>query len=486
MKAIMAERLSHRSLFFYLRIILVFAASVIVWLPLAKAQQVGLPRGSDADHKRLLQIRAEAQQAQRDAQIAALRRTAAQSTEKSNRDIVLEQARLDKEFKRRATLAVQQQQAADAYRKIKQSEIDSWNGKGKNRVSPGVPANFTASLPPLEKESRKKKGLFGGVASLRPDFLSRKKKKEKKATMPVMQFAPPESLTLDGVVPRTPESIAETKPEPVEQPVKRGFRIPLVSNLTGGKKKNENPYSDEIGSTSEADSTEPQQTWRDAYPEEGDVTTEKKGFFSRIGNKNKSEDPDAYYGPGGIGNTDETDEMIDEPKSGFLSKLSLKKNKPSDIQDVGSGAEPETSNSRTDIYVVDSSKAQFFPFGKSGNQTDSQGLGEGTLVRMTKSGDDWSSIELSSGTMGVIRNKHLRRAKASEVPGNMFAHKAKTPYPTTARISKPRSATGKGSKHHYSEPVNVPLPDLPVGGSDSGALIGNGLLPPLEQNSTIQ
>ena len=88
--------------------------------------------------------------------------------------------------------------------------------------------------------------------------------------------------------------------------------------------------------------------------------------------------------------------------------------------------------------------------------------------------------------MGVIRNKHLRRAKASEVPANMFADKPKTPYPTTARISKIRSATGKGSSYRYREPVNVPLPELPSGGTGLDTPIGNGLLPPLEQNKTIQ
>ncbi len=467
------------------------AACLLALLPTANAQQGDLPYGSDADHKRLIEIRAQSQKAQRDAQIAALRRTATQSTEKSNRDKVLEKARLDKEYKRRAALAVQQQQAVDAYKKVKQSEIDSWNGKGQGKITAGVPADFTASLPPLEEEV-KKKGLLRGVASapgravkglasLRPGFFRKKNKKESTSN-PVAQFAPPESLALDKVVPRTPEPASvTTNTAPVEQPKKRGFRIPLVSSLTGGKKKDENPYDEE------SDNSEAPQKWQDAYPEEEDVMPgNKKSFFSRIplvGNKNKkqAENADVYYGPDGAGEADitELEAMEDEPKSGFLSKLSLKKNKSKDDASGAGGA-------RKNIYVVDTSKAQFFPFGESGKQAAAQSLGEGTLVRMTKSGDDWSSIELSSGSIGVVRNKHLRRAKANEVPANMFAHAVKAPYPTTARISKPRSATGKGASHRYREPVNVPLPDLPEGGNESGALIGNGLLPPLEKESTIQ
>ena len=480
----MVELFSHCAQLRYICIYLIFA-TCIVSHPSVIAQQVELPAGSDDDHKKLQRLRAEAKLAQQDAQIAALRRTATQSTDKSNRDRVLEQSRLDKEFKRRAALAVQQQQAINAYEKVKQSEIDSWNGKG-TKITRGVPSDFTSSLPPLEEGTEKKKGLFRGVvaapanavkgiSSLRPRFFGRKKNNQQPAA--AVQFAPPESLTLDSVAPRIPEPAA---PAPIqneiyEEPKKRGFRIPLVSKLTGGKKNNENPYIDE------ADSSMPPEQMQASDSTVADSPPErKKGFFNKITSREKNdyeEESEAYYGPdGGIA-------MDEKSNSGFLSKLSLKKNKKSDDQDLSNGSAASTGSSRKDIYIVDSQKAQFFPFGKSGQQADALSLGEGTIVRMTKSGDDWSSIELSSGGMGVMRNKFLRKAKTSEIPSNMFAHKPKAPYPTTARISKPRSATGKGAAHRYREPVNVPLPDLPAGGSESDTPIGNGLLPPLKESA---
>lgn len=478
----MVERLSHRFQYYRLCMSLLSAASFVV-LSTAKAQQVALPAGSDADHKRLMQIRAQAQAAQQDAQIAALRRTATNSTEQSNRDRVLEQARLDKEFKRRAALAVQQQQAINAYEKVKQSEIDSWNGKGR-KISSGVPANFTASLPPLEASTGKKKGLLSGVAgapgkalkglaSLRPGFFS--KKKRTPTPEPMAQFAPPESLALDSVAPRipTPEPPAPIESEAIKEPGRGGFKIPLISKLTGGKKNDENPY---IGEENSSMTPEEIQA---ADVAAVDAPPEKKSFLG-IGSrskKNSDAESDAYYGPdGGLA-------MEQESKSGFLSKFSLKKNKNFDDQAMGDEETSANGSSREDIYIVDSRKAQFFPFGKTGQQADAQALGEGTIVRMTKSGDDWSSVELSSGSMGVMRNKFLRRAKNNEIPGNMFAHQAQTPYPTTARISKPRSATGKGASHRYKEPVNVPLPDLPVGGAEMDTPIGNGLLPPLTESA---
>lgn len=497
MIAITVERLSNRSFFYILTISLVGAVNLVL-LSSAQTQQVDLPAGSDADHKRLIKLRTEAQEAQRDAQIAALRRAATQSTDKNNRDSVLERARRDKDFKRRAALAVQQQQAINAYEKVKQAEIDSWNGKGK-KVTPGVPADFTANLPPLEEDSKKKGGLLRGVAaapgkalkglsSLRPGFLGGKKKQNEVPVQPAKQFAPPESLNLDTVAPTVPEPImTPVESAPVEQSKSRGFKIPLISNLTGGKNKNEDLYAEDeqIPTSSQQPALEPvDSTLADDYPPE-----EKKGFFkgiaSRIpivGNKKEGGDDNPYY----YENTDGEDGTEEKPKSGFLSKLSLKKNKDFDSPEVDSDQVESSGSSRKNIYVVDSSKAQFFPFGESGRQSGSQPLGEGTVVRMTKTGDDWSSIELSSGSMGVIRNKHLRRAKSGEVPSNMFAHKPKTPYPTTARISKTRSAIGKNNtEHRYREPVSVPLPDLPAGGTEPDTPIGNGLLPPL-QESTIQ
>ncbi|MCF6312499.1 MAG: hypothetical protein L3J39_08605 [Verrucomicrobiales bacterium] len=467
----------------------VAAALLSVLHPTLQAQQVAPPAGSQAEQKRLLEIRN-----------AALRGAKPQKTQLSNHDIVLERARQDKEFKRRAALAVQQQQSIDAYRKVKQSQIDSWNGKGNsNKISAGVPTDFTTSLPPLDSESQKKKGLFGGIfsskkkstkdkSSQRSGFFNKKKNSEPEHT--AAQFAPASSLRLDSVAPRNPAPVIASTNQPANEPQpsakKKGWRMPSFSKLTGGKNKDENPYAYENSNTDEPSPSEPQ-----SDPQTGDDFPEKKkGFFSRlpkIGNKNKdlADNADQYYGPSGEASDSSDQEEwqgADDPeennKSSFLSKFSLKKDKSKATKKGSSGS----------IYVIDSD-AEFFPFGKSGKQAGAQSLREGTVVRMTKSGDDWSSIELTSGAMGVMRNKHLRIAKADEVPSNLFAHKSKKAFPTTARISKARSATGKKSAsapQRYTEPVTVPLPDLPEGGSEPGALIGNGLLPPLQKPSSIQ
>jgi hypothetical protein len=498
MTAITVDRLTHRSFFRYPWVSLASVVSLVLFSPFLIAQQVepvpapgtaqDLPAGSDADHKRLMQVRAQAQQARREAQLASLQRSATAGTDQSNRDQVLEKARQDKEFKRRAALAVEQQQAVNAYQKVKQSEIDSWNGKGGGKIKPGVPAEFTASLPPLEEDSGERQGLLSGVvnapgkalkglSSLRPSFLGGKKKDE--APAPAAQFAPPETLALDAVAPQRSEPSAEAGGEPAAPSEEKGFRIPLVSKLTGGKKKDGDPYFEEgdSGASQRQDSDPPE---ADSPPEE------HRGFFKGIaaaiplvGNRKEGGGDNPYYYEA----TDEATNMDDESTSGFLSKLSLKKDKGAGDSAVD---EDRDSAEKKGIYIVDSDEAQFFPFGKSGRQASSQALANGTIVRMTKSGDDWSSVELPSGSMGVIRNHSLRRAKADEIPPNLFAHKAKVPFPTTARITKARSATGESSPHRYREPVNVPLPDLPAGGGGTGMPIGNGLLPPLVDEGAIQ
>lgn len=489
----------YRPPFYRIRVTLMAAVTTALLSALApslQAQQVAPAAGSQAEQQRLMKIRS-----------AALRGATTQQPKLSNHDIVLKKARQDKEFKRRAALAVKQQQSIDAYRKVKQSQIDSWNGKGKNnKISAGVPTDFTSSLPPLEDGSQKKKGLLSGVvsapskalksiSSFRPGFLSRKKKRAAQSALSTPQFAPPKSLRLDSVAPSNPSPVIAATNKPVSetsnQGKKKGFRLPTLSKLTGGKKKNENPYAYENPNAGEASPAE-----MESNPQVGgDLPKKKKGFFSRlpiIGNKNNelAENSDQYYGPSGEDENStnqeewlEADAPEEKNKSGFLSKFSLKKgnrNKSNRSAKAGSG-------SNDNIYVIDSD-AQFFPFGKSGKQAGSQSLGEGTVVRMTKSGDDWSSIELSSGTMGVMRNKHLRLADADEIPSNLFSHKIKKAFPTTARISKTRSATSKKSAapQRYTEPVTVPLPDLPEGGAGPGALIGNGLLPPLQKPSSIQ
>ncbi|MEX2578186.1 MAG: hypothetical protein WD342_03945 [Verrucomicrobiales bacterium] len=88
--------------------------------------------------------------------------------------------------------------------------------------------------------------------------------------------------------------------------------------------------------------------------------------------------------------------------------------------DSGSVPTSTTVNSAgTDYYVV-SEKAQFMVHGESQMQSEVRALSAGTVVRMTRAGDQWASIRLPDGTEGVVRNKSLQAASAAEA-GGQFA-----------------------------------------------------------------
>lgn len=60
-------------------------------------------------------------------------------------------------------------------------------------------------------------------------------------------------------------------------------------------------------------------------------------------------------------------------------------------------------------YVV-SSTAQFMVYGADQMQSEIRALPAGTSVSVTKPGEQWSGIQLSDGTQGVVQNKNLRSA----------------------------------------------------------------------------
>lgn len=60
-------------------------------------------------------------------------------------------------------------------------------------------------------------------------------------------------------------------------------------------------------------------------------------------------------------------------------------------------------------YVV-SSTSQFMVYGADQMQSEIRALPAGTSVMVTKPGEQWSGIQLSDGTQGVVQNKNLRPA----------------------------------------------------------------------------
>lgn len=81
----------------------------------------------------------------------------------------------------------------------------------------------------------------------------------------------------------------------------------------------------------------------------------------------------------------------------------------------GQGVSSNTTinSAGTDIYVV-TNTAQFMVYGDDPMKSEVRALQPGTVVRMTKAGDQWASISLPDGTQGIVQNKSLRAASAGE------------------------------------------------------------------------
>ncbi len=74
----------------------------------------------------------------------------------------------------------------------------------------------------------------------------------------------------------------------------------------------------------------------------------------------------------------------------------------------------------TDYYIVNST-AQFMVYGTDQMSSEVRALQSGTLVRMTKPGEQWASVRLPDGSEGVVQNKFLRAASAAEAGGQFAA-----------------------------------------------------------------
>ena len=419
----------------------------------ASGMTSGLPGVSAAKQAELMYIRAQAQKARPEAEAAAMARTAEDALDKKMTDRTLQDARETKELKQQAAYNYQLKKAADAYKGVSQSEINAWgDGTGAVKVQRGVPAQFTASLPP-EEEPEKKKGRFGllkaptkaakGAASatvggVKKAFSWRpfgKKKNEETIEPPAPSpepapYNPPTTVTTDSL------ALDDTGEE------KKGFmsRIPFV----GGKKKKqvEVAYQEPpaVGNSPELAATTSVEADYSVGEEE-----KKKGFMGRMFGGKKDDDyvappPVASTGGSPFGpssnptidaslfpDSDDSDEelmaqdlssqkrkLLKMPK---LSAAKIPKIKvPNPVPEEPKPSLPKVDRSGahsggSKTYVVSTPNARFMRFGESALNSETN---SGQVVEMTKAGDEWSSVRLSNGVTGIMQNKDLRPAGAGE------------------------------------------------------------------------
>ena len=68
-----------------------------------------------------------------------------------------------------------------------------------------------------------------------------------------------------------------------------------------------------------------------------------------------------------------------------------------------------TVNPNGHSYYVVGESSQFMKYGDSQMTSTISAIDPGTVVVMTKPGDDWATVRLSDGSSGVIQTKHLRK-----------------------------------------------------------------------------
>lgn len=102
-------------------------------------------------------------------------------------------------------------------------------------------------------------------------------------------------------------------------------------------------------------------------------------------------------------------QTIEKEKSGFsLPKPSIA------LPSLPTITKSESSGSRSSVNMgqgVISQTAQFMVYGADPMQSEIRALPAGTQVMITKPGDQWSGIQLSDGTEGIVQNKFLRSVK---------------------------------------------------------------------------
>jgi len=146
------------------------------------------------------------------------------------------------------------------------------------------------------------------------------------------------------------------------------------------------------------------------------------------------------------------------------------------IRSVGGGVrqpapdEPYAADPSFHI-VTNKAPGEFFEYnGDSRSEAEPWEVPPGTLVQVTKPGEEWSGVNLPNGRNGIIRTKALRRARASEAPSSYQPQQAESAPPSEVPASS-------------SPPESAPAPSMPVLPSNSGSRdqLGSGLLPPISQ-----
>lgn len=489
----------------------------------------------DARQLELQRVREAAQRARASAQQAAMARSADRATEEQHIQGNVERSLEVKQLKAQAAADARSQTAANAYQGVSPGEINTWRGAdGESvKVQREVPQQFTDTIPVEAQAEETSSGIGGavkGVLSWRPSipFLG-KKKKDDRGIPALPTFTPAEQLGLDTPAPPLQAAVAATrKPEKKKKQGGDGdgggFRIPLIGGLFQGGDGEEATKVAATRAPAEPDAPYfgGPATASPPAASIADSGESQPGLFSRLNPfSGKAENPElvnpydssdapmytdsgatpsaelpsageeasaGLFGPGSgsdsvggsgfasSGGGGDGDGDGDDDKPGFFGRL------------FGGGDKSGSADSRGvdsatvgGIYVVEQEGAQLIKFGNSTISSDSRPMPVGTVVRVTKDGEEWSSVQLASGAEGIMRKKTLRPAGAGEGSMAMFAHLDKPNYPTTARIESTRSATGSSASARQA-PVYAPTPDLPSSADGAGDVSTTGinsLLPPL-------
>ena len=310
------------------------------------------------------------------------------------------------------------------------------------------------------------------------------------APTPVM-YDSPGGGSGNGQPPGGGASMAQSEYDPYAEPEKEGFfkKLPLI----GGR--NNEPVVDEVAPPEPymvADTS----ASADSFP----VAQEKEGIGGKLKNFAGKVIPGGGNSGGGMAGGDgsidaslfpqegDPEELMADT-SGLRPKFFKKPNLELPQISLPGSAEPELPKPETPVakkprtpnhsggnayYLVQTNGAQFMRFASDTLGSESMTLSAGTRVRKTKVGDEWSTIQLSTGATGIIRNDDLRPDDGS---GVRSATASAAPVPTVptlpnrgglattssggARITAPVSATGAGVSDVPGPPVTMPESSLP-------------------------
>ncbi len=471
-----------------------------------------VPGASDAQRREMMRVRSQAQKARAEAEQAAIEKSAAEALREQQRQQALADARAHKAIVNQAARELEYATADNAYEEVPAGQIAAWNSLEGRKVQRGVPQEFLDNLPEEETDETKEKkgfkplkavtGVFAAAPKL-PKFgksEEEKAKKERGETEPMPEFVPASKLTLSGAAAVAPVEVMEPAP-PAAPPAEPQPRVPPANMLVSASTSKPAEVSAPLPPATRRNDDSNVSASLLPSLEDGNeplmAEGSKKGFMKGItsllpiggkGNGASNEELPAFADVGSGAEPEMADKKSNGP--GFLGSIADRLTPDfSGSQASSPGRAPEPSSGSDEVYVINTDGVEFFPFGSEEMNSQAVGLPRGTAVRMTKKGDDWSAVQLQNGKVGVLRNSVMRPARGSDdIPQSLFASRSKPAYPTTARISQPRSASAissgssGGTSNNYVPPIDVPLPSISTS-SDEGALpLGHGLLPPLEES----